>query len=83
MAKVRVRTFRGYADFDSIRVAQQEAKNMILDIITDGFESSLWWAQIYWYDQQVSRTWGCPEIGKWVYSPWVRIDELFFDLYCS
>ena len=83
MAKVRVRTFRGYADFDSIRVAQQEAKNMILDIIVDGHPESFWWAQVYWYDQQVYRTWGCPEVGKWIYSPWVHIDELFFDLYCS
>lgn len=82
MAKVRVRTFRGYADFESIREAEQEAKNMIMDIIVDGFESSLWWAQVYRYDLQVIRTWGCPEVGKWIYSTWVHIDKMFFDLYC-
>ena len=83
MAKVRVRTFRGYADFESIREAQEEAKNMILDIITDGFDSSYWWAQVFWYEKKVFRTWRCPEIGLWSYTRWDKINDWLLDLYCS
>lgn len=81
--KIKVVTFRGYKEVSSVREAQRVAKDMILDIITDGIDSDYWWAQIYWYEKQVSRTWLCPQIGVWSYSPWVHIDTLFFDLYCS
>lgn len=81
MAKIRVKTFRGYADFDSIRVAQQEAKNMILDIIVDGFPERFWWAQVYWYENQVLRTWSCPEVGLWSYTPWLHFELDLFDSY--
>ena len=81
MAKSRVRTFRGYADLDTIRVAPEKAKEMILDIMTDGFDKKFWWAQILWYDQKVSCIWSCPDVGLWNFTPWLKMNDLSLDLF--
>lgn len=79
MAKIKVITFRGFYETDHIADAQRHAKDMILDIMTDGHPADLWWAEIRWYSQKVVRTISCPQIGFWSYTGWnpLLMDSLF------
>ena len=70
MCKIEVITFRGRLEVESIVDAQKKAKDMILDIITDGQPADKWWAQILWHRQHVCRTWSCPKVGLWQYTTW-------------
>lgn len=69
--KIEIVTFRGRTEADNIADAQRMAKDLILDIITDGQPEEFWWAQIFWHEHHVCRTWSCPEIGVWQYSGWL------------
>ena len=79
MTKVRVKTFRGFSEYESIREATRAAKDMILDIITDGQPSHLWWARIDWIEQKKMRIWSCPKVGVWQFSPWYDLELSLFD----
>ena len=54
--KIEIVTFRGRAYADTVSEAQQKAKDLILDIITDGQPEEHWWAQIFWHEHRVCRT---------------------------
>lgn len=73
--KIEVITFRGRAEASTIKEAQRLAKDLILDIITDGQPVEHWWAQVLWHRQHVCRTWSCPKIGYWSYTPWLPMYE--------
>ena len=77
--KIEIVTFRGRAEAEDIREAQRIAKDLILDIITDGQPSDKWWAQILWHSQHVCRTWSCPTIGVWQYTGWLPLYEQMFN----
>lgn len=61
-----IKTFRGYEEIVGEENAVSTAKDMIMDIITDGISADFWWAVI------LSRPTGsmkyfieCPMIGIW------------------
>lgn len=44
--KFTIRTFRGFADKDSIQEARKTAIECVLNIASDGFDETLQWANI-------------------------------------
>lgn len=68
-----VRTFRGYDCTDIYSEAEQKAKDMIMDIMTDNWSQEFWWAAII--DNQLNRQklWTCPQVGQWSVTGWLHL----------
>lgn len=71
-AVTKIVTFRGYQYCDRFFGASYAAKDMIMDIITDGFPSNLWWADIILLSTGMVQHWECPEVGKWSFTLWQK-----------
>ena len=64
--KFKVRSFRGYYETDDIQDAITQGKEMILDIITDGFDKINWHVMLY--DNEDGSLIGfieCHRLGWW------------------
>lgn len=68
MKKYKIRTFRGYSYKGSLDAAEQEAKDMIMDIIVDAQPKAHWWAEVVRCDDNEQVLFiRCPELWKWDY----------------
>ena len=68
-----VRTFRGYDCTDLYTEAEQKAKDMIMDIMTDNWCEEFWWATIIDNQQNRQKLWTCPQVGQWSVTGWLHL----------
>lgn len=68
-----VRTFRGYDCTNLYTEAEQMAKDMIMDIMTDNWSQEYWWAAIIDNQQGQQKLWSCPQVGQWAYTGWLHL----------
>ncbi|MBR0341913.1 MAG: hypothetical protein IJH64_06660 [Oscillospiraceae bacterium] len=75
--KFKVRSFRGYYETDDIKDTIIQGKEMILDIITDGFDTTHWHVLIF--DNENGCLMGsieCPSLGWWK----INVNSKYFAL---
>lgn len=68
-----IRTFRGYDCTDLYTEAEQKAKDMIMDIMTDNWTPGFWWAAIIDNHENRQKLWTCPKFGQWSETGWLHL----------
>lgn len=72
-----VKSFRGFYDTDDFQDAVAKGKEMVLDIITDGFDRESWHVMIYDIESQLLIGFiECRRLGWWKISINSKYDDV-------
>ena len=70
-----VRSFRGECSAADYKEAERKAHDMLLDIITDGFDCQYWFVRLMDTNLKRYKLISCVQIGYWRVTGWFRYKE--------
>lgn len=72
-----IRSFRGQVYAADYKEAEEKAKGLLLDIMTDGFDCQFWWVRVMDTRLMRFRLICCYKVGFWHLSRWFKYEEDF------
>ena len=70
-----VKTFRGQCDAADYKEAERKAHDMLLDIITDGFDCRYWFVRLIDTQRMRFKLISCVHLGYWRFTGWFPYKE--------